>query len=47
MADSVGARDKFEKQTEKNNEEIVYFIASVVVLLNTNVNKQRFYLSHD
>ena len=46
-ADSVGARDKFERITDRNNEEIVYFIASVVVLLNTNVNKQRFYLSHD
>jgi hypothetical protein len=47
MADSVGAQDSFEKHSELNNEEIVYFVASVVVLLNTSLNKQRFYLSHD
>lgn len=46
-ADSVGARDSYEKQVQINNEEIIYYVASVVVLLNINVNKQRFYLSHD
>lgn len=46
-ADSVGARDNYEKQTQLNNEEIIYYVASVVVLLNINVNKQRFYLGHD
>lgn len=38
-ADSVGARDSYEKQSQQNNEEIIYYIASVVVLLNINVNK--------
>ena len=46
-ADSVGASDNFENQVNQNNEELVYYIASVVVLLNTRVNKQRFYLSHN
>ena len=46
-AESVGALDTYEKQIARNNEEIIYFVASVVVLLNQNVNKQRFYLSHD
>jgi WD40 repeat protein len=46
-ADSVGARDDYAKQTDNNNEEIVYFTASVVILLMPNVNKQRLYLGHE
>jgi WD40 repeat protein len=29
------------------NEEMVYFVANVVVLLNPNICKQRFYVQHE
>lgn len=29
------------------NEEVIFFIANVIVLLNPNICKQRFYLQHD
>jgi hypothetical protein len=35
------------KDREKNEDELVFYVASVIVLLNTQINKQRFYLSHD
>ena len=28
------------------NEEVIYFIANVVVLLNTHIGKQRYYVNH-
>ena len=34
---STGSLDKYEKQTRLINEEIVYFVASVVVLLNPSI----------
>jgi hypothetical protein len=30
-----------------NSEEVAYFTASIVVLYNTRLNVQRFYLQHD
>lgn len=41
---STGQMDKYEKMSKLVNEEVVYFIANVIVLLNFNVCKQRFYL---
>lgn len=41
---STGNRDKYEKATIVNSEEIVYFTAAIVVLFNTRLNSQRFYL---
>jgi hypothetical protein len=38
-ADSIGARDDYDKQIQVNNEEIVYFVASVVILLNANISR--------
>jgi WD40 repeat protein len=29
------------------NEEFIYFIANIVVLLNANICKQRFYIQHE
>lgn len=34
-------------EEKRSEEEIIYYTGCVVILLNTNVNKQRFYLSHD
>lgn len=28
------------------NEEVIYFIASVVILLNVHIGKQRYYVGH-
>ena len=39
--------DKYEKMSKLVNEEVIYFIANVIVLLNFNVCKQRFYLQHE
>ena len=36
-AQSTGAVDRYEKQTRLINEELVYFVASVVVLLNPSI----------
>jgi hypothetical protein len=44
---STGNREKFEKQSILNSEEVAYFTASIVVLYNTRLNVQRFYLQHD
>lgn len=42
------SEENFETQEEaRTEEELIYYVACVIVLLNTNVNKQRFYLSHD
>jgi hypothetical protein len=35
-ADSIGARDEYDRQTLQINEELIYFVASCVVLLNAN-----------
>jgi WD40 repeat protein len=45
-ADSTGQRDSYQKQTQLINEEVVYFIAAVVVLLNPHIGKQRYYVGH-
>lgn len=29
------------------NEELIYFVANVVILLNPNICKQRFYIHHE
>ena len=44
---STGAMDKYEKKTRVINEEIIFFIASVVVLLNPAICQQRHYVNHD
>lgn len=41
---STGYREKYDKTTVGNSEEIVYFTAAIVVLFNTRLNTQRFYL---
>ena len=41
---STGNREKYEKKSILNSEEIAYFTASFVVLYNTRLNVQRFYL---
>ena len=41
---STGQKDKYERSTITNSEEIVYFTASIVILYNTRLNSQRFYL---
>ena len=46
-ADSVGARDEYTKKIAANNEELIYFVASVVIMLNPTTVKQRFYVRHD
>ena len=35
---STGGREKFEKTSVLNSEEIAYFTASIVVLYNTRLN---------
>jgi WD40 repeat protein len=44
---STGGREKFEKTSVLNSEEIAYFTASIVVLYNTRLNTQRFYVQHE
>ena len=46
-AQDTSVKEVSIKDREKNEDEIVYYVASVIVLLNTQINKQRFYLSHD
>ena len=38
-ADSNGAQDGYDKSIKNNNEELIYFIASVVILLNTAIRR--------
>ena len=38
VAMSTGTREKYEKQQWENNEEIIYFTASIVVLFNPKIN---------
>jgi WD40 repeat protein len=45
-ADSVGAQDAYEKSIKNNNEELIFYVASVIILLNCNIKKQRHYLNH-
>ena len=45
-ADSTGTRVKYEKKLQEYNEEIVYFVSNLVVLLNVPLNRQRFYTEH-
>jgi hypothetical protein len=45
-ADSTGTRVKYEKKMQEYNEEIVYFVSNVVILLNVHLNRQRFYTQH-
>lgn len=45
-ADSTGTRVKYEKKMQEYNEEIVYFVSNIVILLNVHLNRQRFYTQH-
>jgi len=45
-ADSTGTRVKYEKKMMEYNEEILYFVSNYVVLLNVQLNRQRFYTEH-
>jgi WD40 repeat protein len=44
--ESIGSRNKYEKKMAKHNEEIIYFVSSIVILLNVNKGVQRFYSEH-
>lgn len=44
---STGSMDKYERKTRVINEEIIFFIASVVVLLNPAICQQRHYIHHE
>jgi echinoderm microtubule-associated protein-like 6 len=39
QAQSTGQGDKYEKMQKLVNEELIYFVANVVVLLNANICK--------
>jgi hypothetical protein len=45
-ADSTGTRVKYEKKMQEYNEELVYFVSNIVILLNVHLNRQRFYTQH-
>jgi WD40 repeat protein len=46
QAQSTGQVDKYEKMSKLVNEELIYFVANIVILLNANICKQRFYVQH-
>ena len=35
---STGIRTKYEKKYQDNNDEMIYFVASVIVIFNPNIN---------
>lgn len=46
FAESVGTRTRYEKKMMDGNEELVYFVSNIAILLNVRLNRQRFYTQH-
>jgi WD40 repeat protein len=46
-AQTMPVEEEMPDKNEKQHNELIYFVASIVILFNTTVNKQRFYIGHD
>lgn len=44
--ESIGTKNRFEKKMAKRGEEIIYFVSSIVIVLNVHNGVQRFYCEH-